>query len=267
MSLNALNAGDMAFITLETRREDNDEQDGVVLTSITLSDEELSGFSELESKRYSRSNQSMLNKIASESVALEDDVMMQSLGEESNMGKGFKDALGYLNINGSVSLSTLPEEGKQNIAITKENIKDMIAYYGVTVSREIDWGYSSDIPCLIDGGVGYEELLYNCLPLFLFDYNVDFKNIGGTDNRLDVLTSPVIKDLLDIGLPYFSFEAKELYNTCKDYIEFSAKNMGVVEKSFHELREMSDNNDFNNFYESKLINLKEYVNTLSKNFL
>lgn len=267
MSLNALNAGDMAFITLETRREDNDEQDGVVLTSITLSDEELSGFSELESKRYSRSNQSMLNKIANESVALEDDVMMQSLGEESNMGKGFKDALGYLNINGSVSLSTLPEEGKQNIAITKENIKDIIAYYGVTVSREIDWGYSSDIPCLIDGGVGYEELLYNCLPLFLFDYNVDFKNIGGTDNRLDVLTSPVIKDLLDIGLPYFSFEAKELYNTCKDYIEFSAKNMGVVEKSFHELREMSDNNDFNNFYESKLINLKEYVNTLSKNFL
>ncbi len=267
MSLNALNAGDMAFITLETRREDNDEQDGVVLTSITLSDEELSGFSELESKRYSRSNQSMLNKIANESVALEDDVMMQSLGEESSMGKGFKDALGYLNINGSVSLSTLPEEGKQNIAITKENIKDIIAYYGVTVSREIDWGYSSDIPCLIDGGVGYEELLYNCLPLFLFDYNVDFKNIGGIDNRLDVLTSPVIKDLLDIGLPYFSFEAKELYNTCKDYIEFSAKNMGVVEKSFHELREMSDNNDFNNFYESKLINLKEYVNTLSKNFL
>jgi len=267
MSINALNAGDMAFITLETRREEDEEQDGIVLTSITLDKEELSGFSELETKRYSRSSQSMLNKIADESIALEDDVMMQSLGKESIMGKGLKDAYGYLNVNGSISLSTLPEEGKQNIAIIKENIKDIIAYYGVTVSREIDWGYSSDISCLMDGGVGYEELLYNCLPLFLFDYKVDFKNIGGIENRLDVLTSPVIKDLLDIGLPYFSFEAKELFNTCKDYIEFSKNNIGVTGKSFHELREMSDNKDFNNFYESKLVNLKEYVNTLSKNFL
>ena len=266
MSINALNAGDMAFITLETRKDENDEQDGVVLTSITLDEEELSGFAELETKRYSRSNQSMLNKISDESIALEDDVMMQSLGQESIMGKGLKNAYGYLNVNGNISLSTLPEEGKQNIAITKKNIKDIIAYYGVTVSRELDWGYSSDIPCLIDGGVGYEELLYNCLPLFLFDYNSDFKNIGGIDNRLTI-DSSIIQDLLDIGMPYFSFEAKELFNTCKDYIEFSKNNMGVTGKSFHELRAMSNNSDFNNFYENKVVNLKEYINSLSKNFL
>lgn len=267
MSLNSLNAGDMAFMTLETRDGEDEEQDGIVLTSITLNDEELSGFEELETKRYSRSSQCMLNKISDESISLEDDVMMQSLGEVSSLGKGLKGALGYLNINGSISLSTLPEEGKKNIAITKDNIKDIIAYYGVTVARELDWGYSSDIPCLIDGGVGYDELLYNCLPLFLFDYNSGFKNIGDIENSLDVFKSPVIEDLLDVGMPYFSFEAKELFNTCKDYIEFSYKNMGITGKSFHELREMSDNSDFNNFYENKLVNLKEYVNTLSKNFL
>lgn len=266
MSINALNSGDTAFITLETRKNENDNQDGVVLTSITLDEEELSGFAELETKRYSKSNQSMLNKISDESVALEDDVMMQSLGKESTMGKGLKNAYGYLNVNGSISLSTLPEEGKKNIAITKKNIRDIIAYYGVTTSRELDWGYSSDIPCLIDGRVGYEELLYNCLPLFLFDYNSDFKNIGGTENKLTT-ESPIIQDLLDVGMPYFSFEAKELFNTCKDYIEFSKNNMGVTRKSFHELRTMSDNSDFNNFYESKVVNLKEYINSLSKNFL
>lgn len=266
MSINALNSGDTAFITLETRKNENDNQDGVVLTSITLDEEELSGFAELETKRYSKSNQSMLNKISDESVALEDDVMMQSLGKESTMGKGLKNAYGYLNVNGSISLSTLPEEGKKNIAITKKNIRDIIAYYGVTTSRELDWGYSSDIPCLIDGRVGYEELLYNCLPLFLFDYNSDFKNTGGTENKLTI-ESPIIQDLLDVGMPYFSFEAKELFNTCKDYIEFSKNNMGVTRKSFHELRTMSDNSDFNNFYESKVVNLKEYINSLSKNFL
>ena len=119
---------------------------------------------------------------------------------------------------------------------------------------------------MIDGGVGYEELLYNCLPLFLFDYNVDFGDIGEYENKLDVTNSKVLDDLLDIGLPYFSFEAKELFNTCKDYIEFS-KNNGIEGKSFQELRAISNSSDFNSYYESKLVNLKEYINSISKNFL
>lgn len=267
MSLNSLNAGDMAFMTLEVRKGEEEEQDGIVLTSIVLDAEELSGFSELNNKRYSRSSQCMLNKITDESLALEDDIMMQKLGEISTMGKGLEGAYGYLNVNGSISLTTLPEEGKQNIAITRENILSIIAYYGVTVAREASWGYSSDIPCLVDGGVGYEELLYNCIPLFLFDYKVGFKNIGVYENKLDVLNSEVLRDLLDIGMPYFSFEAKELFNTCKDYIEFTAKNTGVVGKSFSELRIASDNRDFNNYYETKLVGLKNYICNLSKDFL
>lgn len=267
MSLNAFNAGDMAYIVVKSKIEETDEQDGIVLTHITLDEGELCGYSELGSKRYSRSSQSMLNKISDNSVELVDEVPMQSLGKQSGVGLGYKGAYGYLNVNGSVSLSTLPEEGKINIAITKDNIKDIIAFYGVTVSREILWGYSSDIPCLIDGAVGYEELLYNCLPLFLFDYNVDFKYIGGIENKFDVLNSSVVKELLDIGMPYFSFEAKELFNTCKDFIIHSEENLGVKFKSFHELRSMSDNANLNSFYESKLANLKEYINTLSKNFI
>lgn len=266
MSLNSLNAGSMAFMTLEVRNSVEDEQDGIVLTSITLDDSELSGFSELDSKRYSRSSKSMIDKIADESVVLEDEVMVQSLGEIVGTGKGYEDALGYLNVGSNISLSTLPEEGKRNIAITEDNIHDVIAFYGVSVAREVDWGYSSDIPCLIDGGVGYEELLYNCLPLFLFDYNVDFGDIGEYENKLDVTNSKVLDDLLDIGLPYFSFEAKELFNTCKDYIEFS-KNNGIEGKSFQELRAISNSSDFNSYYESKLVNLKEYINSISKNFL
>lgn len=268
MSLNSLNAGDIAFITLETRKKDESIQDGVVLSSIVLNDEELSGFSEIGVKRYSKSNISMLDKIIKESPILSDDIMQQRLGKTSSIGKGLKDAYGYLNIDGSViSLSSLPEEGKTNVAITEKNMLDIIPFYGVTVSREIDWGYSYDIPCFLDGKVGYDELLYNCIPLFLFDYNVGFKNIGDYNNKLNVLKSDVIKNLLDVGIPYFSFEAKELFNTCIDFIEFTAKNTGIVDKSFHELRIMSDNSDFNNFYENKLLNLKEYINNLSKGFM
>ena len=190
---------------------------------------------------------------------------------------GCREALGYLNINGKVSLSTLPKEGKKNIAITKDNLKDVVAYFGVTVAREQDWGYTSDIPCLIDGRVGYDELLYNCFPLFLFDYNVEFMNFGEIElsdgeklevnNKFDVPESDVVESILDIGTPYFSFEAKELFNICKEYIEYSKENIGVMGKSFKQLREMSDNADFNNLYETKLANLREYVNNLSKKFL
>lgn len=276
LSSDAFNAGDMAFVTLVPREFEDVEQDGVELVSITLDENEALGYSELCSKRYSKSCQPMLNKISDSSPLLVEDVPMQSVGKVSGLGKGLENALGYLNINGSISLTTLPEEGKKNIAITKDNIKDIIAYYGVTVSREVEWGYSSDIPCLIDGRAGYEELLYNCLPLFLFDYNVGFKNFGsinlGDDsfiinNKLDVLKSEVVQELLDVGMPYFTFEAKELFNLCKDYIVYTEENLGISGKSFQELRELSDNKDFNNMYDMKLANLKDLIYTLSKKFM
>lgn len=277
MSSDAFNAGDMAFITLQQKVDDDDEQDGIVLTSITLDDTELSGYREVDSKRYSKSSQYMLNRITERSVELVDDVpVIDGSGKVVGVGKGLSDALGYLNINGSISLSTLPEVDKQNIAITRDNIKDIIAYYGVTVAREVEWGYSNDIHCLMDGRVGYEELLYNCLPLFLFDYNTILKaygsfNVDGNEytvqNRLDVLNSSVIAELLDIGVPYFTFEAKELFNICKDFIEFTKEKEGIDDKSFQELRERSDNSDLNNLYEVRLSNLKELINGMSKKFL
>lgn len=269
MSSDAFNAGDIAFITMSQKLDDSSEQDGIVLTAITLDDSELSGFSELESKRYSKSSQYMLNKISDSSIELTDEVPVLGSSGIIGEGLGLKDALGYLNVNGSITLTSLPEEGKQSIAITRDNIKDIIAYYGVTVAREVEWGYSSDITCLVDGRTGYEELLYNCLPLFLFDYNSNFRSYEdwGIENKLDVMSSDVIFELLDVGLPYFTFEAKELYNLCKDYIEFTRDREGIEGKSFQELREMSDNADLNNLYDIKLTNLKELINSMSKKFL
>lgn len=275
VSLNAINSGDIAFITL-TPRLSEERQDGIVLTSITLDSNSLLGYKKMGIKRYSKANGFMLDKIEAESPNLVDTIPSISHNGEISYCKGVRDALGYLNINGDISLSTLPIKGKRVIAITKDNILDIIAYFGITVAREKDWGYSSDIPCLINGRVGYEELLYNCLPLFLFDYKVDFRNMGELElesgglanfnNALDVLESEVVKELLDVGSPYFSFEAKELFNVCLDYIKYVKDNVGVTGKSFKELRENSDSADFNRLYENRLAVLKEYVDSLSKKF-
>lgn len=276
MSLNALNAGDMAYIVLEPRQFEEECQDGIVLTSISLSEDEPCGFEEKEVKRYSHSRQSMLNKISEESVKLRDDMMMQSLGNKTSWGKGYQDALGYMNLNGTVTLSTLPEEGKTSIAITEDNIKDIIAYFGVTVSRETQYGYQDDLPCLMDGMSDYDELLYNCLPLFLFDYQSGFKDMGiekhnGKDyrfkNNFSLENSDVVDSLLDVGLPYFSYEAKEVFNLCKDFIEFMNEKGNYKNLSFQELRACSDDTDINKMYEDRLLKLKETICLMSKRFM
>lgn len=266
---NSLNSGNLAYIVLKPRLFGEESQDGVVLPEITMNAESNMGYDVLSHKRYSRSEGFMLNKIASKSVALTDSV--PEICEDNNlrMGEGYKKALGYLNVNGSISITTLPESGRQSIAITGDNIKDVIAYFGVRVSGGL--GDTEDIPEFLDGKEGYGELLYNCLPLFLFDYRVHLKNIEYEGvmykNKLDILDSEVLSDLLDVGLPYFSFEAKELYNLCKDYILFTKDNIGVTGKSFTELRELSNSSDFNSLYESKLYALMEFVNKLSKEYM
>lgn len=267
MYSNTLTGGNVAFLSIQPRGEGDRVQDGILLTSISLDEDNPSSLKKLDIKRYSKSSECMISKIKAEALNNAGNSMTLLLDDEDE--EDSDDVYGYLNIDnsGGLSLSSVAEEGKQSIAITEKNIYDIIVYYGVTVSREVDWGYSTDIPCLIDGKVGYEDLLYSCFPLFLFDVNVNFKNGDGYSNKLDVIKSKVIESLLDLGMPFFSFEAKELFNTCRDYIKFSEENMGVTGKSFHELRAMSDNVDFNSFYESKLENLKAYVNVLSKDYL
>ena len=240
LSIHSINAGDMAFIQFKPRVGGREEDDGILLDSITLCD---GGYKKLGVKRYSKSRGAMLEKILKDTDGYKDE-----------------DTLGYLNINGTISLSEKPEEGKKSIRITPSNIRDIIAYYGVSVSREISWGYSNDLPCFIDGRVGYEELLYNCIPLFLFDYRVSRSLSLSVD-------SDIIKGLLDVGSPYFSFEAKELYNLCNDYLKYMQSTESLRGYSFKDLRNLSECAEFYKLYESKLLGLKEFIYSLSKKFI
>lgn len=273
MSANSLNSGNMAWMVASPIRSDDDlnDQDGITLTSITLDDRELLGFRELGIKRYSRSRCAMVDKICSEAMKCTDDVYCVSGDGSVVMGKGLSDALGYLCIDDGVSLSSIPYTTGKSIPITRENLEDMVAYFGVTVSKEINWGYLEDIPCFIDGEEGYSDLLWNCLPLFLYDYKSNLRSYKAKDgsiipNKLDV-NNEELSGILESALPYLSFEAKELYYLCKEFTQFMTNSSEMEGLSFQEIRKEAQNSDFDMMYEEKLIALKEYINTLSKRYI
>lgn len=281
MSLSSLNAGDIAFMLLKPIQFSDECQDGVKLTSLSLDTNSVQGYKEGITKRYSRSSSSMIDYIVSNyensmSVA---DLSVPMLDIEGNVvGMSLEDptAEGYLNINGdyaftNLSLSSFPVKGFKNIPINKDNILDIIAYYGITVSKAVKWGYSRNIGCLVDGKVGFEELLYNCIPLFLYDIDVYFGNVvhEGEEYKsgIHLKEGGIISDILEIGLPYFSFEAKELFNLCNDLVTKYEKETGDTGKSFKYIRKYYNNENYNELYDRALSRLKEYVDNLSNNFI
>lgn len=234
MLSNSINSGDIAFIVLTPRKRES--QDGVILDVVEKDTSSLEGYNILCRKRYSKSKNRMIDDIKSSVVADED-------------------SIAYLKCNDSVlSIVSSIENNDYLVPITKNTLSKAIVYYGVTIAKNIGWGDVLGLPCVIDGVSGYEELLYNCLPLFLFNYNSDMPQ--------EVLNSDIIQNLVNVGNPYFSFEAKELYNLCMDFI----KSSGVSDRSFSSIRKEISNRDFNNLYESKVESLKSYINSLSERF-
>ena len=240
LSSGGINSGTMAWLTARPIKDIDEADDCIELKSITLDEEELLGYREVDTKRYSRSREIMLSSI---------------LGEEP------EGALGYLFKKGGLQLCTENITG-EGIPITKNNLEDVIAYFGVTRSKELEWGFDEDIPCLINGSDSYQELLWNCLPLFLYDYRSGFE--CGSALSVD---SSIMKGILEKAMPYFSFEAKELFYLCKEFTEYVGQGTDLVGKSFKEIRKEANSENFNIAYEFKLTSLKEYINGMSKSFM
>lgn len=163
---------------------------------------------------------------------------------------------GFLCINslGSViQLSSKQEEGMSCIPIGNKNLGNIIVYFGVVKSLE-QFGMSRDIPTIADGHPKFEELLYNCLPLFLFD----------SDSKL------TMKDILEQGRlmaehgeVFFSFEAKELFTICNDYLNH-LKGLGedIDGLCFKEISGKFYDDDLNEMYMQSLVRLKDQICSL-----
>lgn len=182
--------------------------------------------------------------------------------EEKGIGylcKGIKDRTAYL--------STLPVEDVKCVQITKRNLNKVVSYFGVSQAM-VNSGVSGDITDIIDGHPDFKVLVNNCIPLFLFDVNSEFCQASGSiKNPYDLFESDFVKNLLDRGSVYFSFESKEFVSVCKNILTCYNLKHGEesrVGKSFNDMRVACENEDLNKAYFNSLSRCKEFISSLYK---
>lgn len=258
------------FCVCETRSHEDEEQNGFVLQTATI-DGDCVTFG--EGKRYS-DGKDMLGWLKERSPEFNCKTVVISRDlRVVGTGKGAKGAYGYLcrgDKDRSALLSSYPIEDTQYFAITDNNIYDVIVYYGLMKAMQHN-GLPGSITEVVSGHPDYWNLVYNCLPIFLFDPDTLFCDMGTIKtgsktirlvNRLDVIGSEVVKRLLDEGSIYFSYEAKELLGICKGYLDFLNEDEDMTGKTFAEIRKASDNVDLNKIYIRSLSICKDYVCSL-----
>ena len=226
---------------------------------------------------FSKSSIRMVDYLKEKAKGYNDKVLVVKNSKPVGYGVGYAKALGYLCVNSNVHLSSavcaMPEDPNiVCIPITESNIKDIIAFYGAYKSNEGN-GYFSDINVLMSGSPKYNDLVYNSLPIFLFDYDSGFKGYSFVDregnkaeirNCFDLKNSELVKELLADGESYYTFESKELLGVCKKYLD------GVDDtelKSFEEIRVLRGDESLDNKYRVALKRLKEYISTTFRGLL
>ena len=182
--------------------------------------------------------------------------------EEKGIGylcKGIKDRTAYL--------STLPVDEANCVPITKKNLNKVASYFGVSQAM-VNSGVSGDITDIIDGHPDFKVLVNNCIPLFLFDVNSEFCQVSNSiKNPYDLFESDFVKNLLDRGSVYFSFESKEFVSVCKNILTCYNLKHGEeskVGKSFNDMRVACENEDLNKAYFNSLSRCKEFISSLYK---
>lgn len=222
-----------AFIVC-TPRDSQSVQDGFVLTTRVLTDE---GFKRVgKSKRYSRSVDSAFTDFKA----------------DGNVLGSLHFSNGVLKAHSLDNLSNNEVDTDNELPITDVNFREAVVVYAVWWSLRY-CGFSTDIKKLLTGSTDFEDLFYNCLPLFLF--NTDSYFVGGS--TFDVTTSEFIIKMLDEAEVHFSYEAKELMSVCKGFLDFCGDD--VKGKTFEDIREEANHDGLNNSYLLALAKLKEYI--------
>lgn len=264
-------SGEYAFLLCKPRVGDEKVQDGLVLHDVVMQDGKPKS---MGTRRFSESSRDMLESIIENAkVGAKSKAPVLSENGEIVYGEASVNSLGYLQYDrySNLYISNLLALGKNNIVITEENLKDIIIYFAVSKSLE-GFGLARNIKEVITGHSSYEELLYNCLPLFLFDIGNVCKDYGKLlveggevqiSNAFDI-KSELISNMLERGEVFYSFEAKQLLEICKGFLDFLEKEVGstVKGKTFEEVRAEANHTELNNQYMIALNNLKDYVSTL-----
>lgn len=272
-------SSNFAFVICTPRGLEDKTQDGFILDEIRLEEDKKVS---LSNKRYSRSSKSLRNFILDKCKVfhngganifkgierVETKGVLNDVIQEDSKVLGLEGALGYLNfdIANHCWLTTLPDlSAKTYYPIYKGNLNEVIVFYGVVKSLA-EFGMPTDIHKIITGNTEYMKLLSNCLIIFLFDINSKFSTYKGIPNAFDIISSELVSHLLEKSEVYFSFEAKELLDICKGFLEY-LKHEGIEDTTgmtFEAIRKSTENSDLDSAYLTALKNLKDYVRALYK---
>ena len=255
--------GEYAFCTCRGRKVDEVEDVGILLRGMRIPE---NGEAELSEKisLYTHTNKKMIDFL--KATKCSDKVPYEEKGVLSGWTKGKEKALGYINVGRTLKLSMFPlcENADSCIPIMKSNLLDVIAFYGLRQSNE-ECGMYTDINMLVSGHSKYTDLVYNSLPLFLFDIGSEWRGYSvksGDEKRLlknkfDPFDSPIVKSLLDVAEVHFSFEAKELMSFCRSYYDKLERDRSLM--SFSEVRSNVNDEGLDKMYYNALSNLKKYI--------
>lgn len=265
-------SGKYAFVVCTPRVAGNIQQDCITLAESKLvNGETVDG----GSRRYSHSSTKMIEYILKNSVTMTDLVYSETKGKlNTDKVKGSTDALGYMNIDksGYTWLTCYPDtDADVYVAIIKSNLSRFILYFGVSKSLG-HFGLPCEIPLVVNGCEDYLNLLYNCLPIFLYSTDSKFKSHGSVRvmGEIENLVSQfdhfgsLVESLLAKGEVHFSFESKELLSICKgflDYLETEMK-LSSTGMTFGDVRKEANHEDLNRSYLSALTNSMDYIKNL-----
>lgn len=139
-----------------------------------------------------------------------------------------KEILGYYCRNGAITIENFPRTGAESAGITQQDLSYVVASFGLTKAFNGQGEYMNGIPRILTGQEGIENLIANCLPLFLYGAGSNIRDWGSiTDetgapvrlgNKLS-FKNKAIQLLIDKYYPFMDFEAKDFMDDMKDIEE------------------------------------------------
>lgn len=174
----------------------------------------------------------------------------------------------YLSVNGTQRVADYPIIGSELVyGITKENLRSIIVYFAGSKSLEGSWGYGRGLKRVCDGLEGYNSLVANCLPIFLYSPDSLFCTIEGTSSFN--YSSDLVAELFEEYSPFMSFESKVLWDLAQDYSKAMVKGQEeeLENQSFYQIRKALMDDRFEKVYQEKYESAKSYVKQQLEGYL
>lgn len=261
-------SGEYAFCLCYDRPS---EKDYVELGSLETRDDVIVEHNDIK-RVFSYSSSRMLDSLKSRKYVMDATTFLERDGKLVGTADGVKGAYGYMGVGKGnrfcLDLYSVVPDGYDMVIPIKDNLFEIIAYYSL-VSSNRENGMPVDINVLLTGYRDYCKLVYNALPLFLYDWGSHFKGYkyekNGEEvlkrNKLDVLnTSSQSHELYEQSEVYFSFEAKEVMFVVSEYKKRVSEDVWSI-CSLEEVRGIVGDSLLDRRYADALRRLKEYLSS------